>query len=141
MGTVHRSRRKKTLILHFFFLFGGHFKIPFFSSLVKQWRKIKFSKQNTFWGELAIRLFYILVDMARDSLPATCSIPLPYVNFVVSKVSSQIWPKTSRSEGDEQRESFQHCQPKSVLIFSVEVQKSKHNGQPRQGGQDQDICL
>ena len=52
----------------------------------------------------------------------------------MSKVSLHVWPKTSQGAGDEQRESFQHCQPKSVFTFSVEVQKSKHNGQPRQSG-------
>lgn len=66
--------------------------------------------------------------------PATCSVALPFVDFAVSKVSSQVWPKTSQGGGDEQRESFQHCQPKSLFTFSVELQKSKRNGQPRQSG-------
>lgn len=100
------------------------------------------SKKEIFKRECVLRragckavLYIEWHDKGQSSLPpATCSVPAPCADFAVSEVSSHGCPETSQGGGDERRESFQHRQPKSAFTFSIKMQKSKHNGQPRRSG-------
>lgn len=103
-----KCRSRKNHYQFIFFYLVVTLKSQSFFSVIKGLEKGNF-QNNAFlgWAGHKAVLYISWHGKGQPSLPpATCSVPLPYVDFAVSKVTSHVCPKTSQGGGDEQRERF-----------------------------------
>lgn len=141
--TSSKCRSRKNHYQFIFFYLVVTWKSQSFFSLVKGLEKGNF-QNNAFWGGLAIRLFYISVDMARGSLPfPQLLVRSHYLMLTLrwARSAHMSAQKLLRVEEMSKGRVFSIASLKVWSLFQLKCKRANTVGSPdRAGAQNQDGC-